>query len=109
MRCVAFMRNVNQGQRGHPSTADILAGFADAGCPDANTFQSNGTVVFESDEPAQAVELAEEAIGVRSGVDRDIRWIALADLVAVVDAHSRAPDAHRYRLAANAVPPVQIN
>ena len=44
MRCVAFLRNVNQGQRGHPSTADIIAGFADAGCPDVELFQSNGTV-----------------------------------------------------------------
>ena len=38
MRCVAFLRNVNQGQRGHPSTADIVAGFADAGCHDAEKF-----------------------------------------------------------------------
>lgn len=30
MRCVALMRNVNQGQRGHPSTADVVGGFADA-------------------------------------------------------------------------------
>ncbi|MCR2763794.1 hypothetical protein NQ152_09770 [Microbacterium sp. zg.B48] len=42
------MRNVNQGQRGHPSTDAILAGFADAGCPDAVTFQSNGTILFDA-------------------------------------------------------------
>lgn len=92
---MAFMRNVNQGQRGHPSTSDILAGFADAGCADARTFQSNGTVVFESDEPARVVELAAEAIGVRSGVERDIRWIGVSELAAVVDAHGATSDAHR--------------
>jgi uncharacterized protein (DUF1697 family) len=95
MRCVAFMRNVNQGQRGHPATADILAGFADAGCPDAQTFQSNGTIVFESDQPARAVESAEEAIAARSGQTRDILWIPLADLITIVHEHAGASDAHR--------------
>ena len=92
MRCVAFMRNVNQGQRGHPSTADIVAGFGDAGCPDVQTFQSNGTILFDSDEPAEVVTSAEEAIAARSGVERDILWITLADLVAIVDAHGAAHD-----------------
>ncbi|MFB8145150.1 DUF1697 domain-containing protein [Microbacterium sp. NPDC056003] len=92
---MAFMRNVNQGQRGHPSTSDILAGFADAGCSDARTFQSNGTIVFESDEPARVVELAAEAIGVRSGVERGIRWIGLTELAAIIDANGSTHDAHR--------------
>lgn len=108
MRCVAFMRNVNQGQRGHPSTADILAGFADAGCPGARTFQSNGTVVFESDEPARVVELAEEAIGVRSGVERDIRWIGLAELITVVDAHGSTPDARRMEFTLHGGGPIDV-
>ena len=51
MRCVALMRNVNQGQRGHPSTAAILAGFADIGCPDAKTFQSDATTLFDTRSP----------------------------------------------------------
>jgi uncharacterized protein (DUF1697 family) len=85
MRCVALMRNVNQGQRGHPATADILAGFADAGCPDAQTFQSNGTIVFDSDEPASVVEQAANAIAVRSGYDREILWIPWSDVREVVD------------------------
>jgi uncharacterized protein (DUF1697 family) len=96
MRCVAFMRNVNQGQRGHPSTADIVAGFADAGCPGVRTFQSNGTVLFDSDEPAESVESAAEAIAARSGHDRDILWIPLAELAAIVDQHGATPDPRRH-------------
>ncbi|WP_345544077.1 hypothetical protein [Microbacterium jejuense] len=52
---MAFLRNVNQGQRGHPSTAMILDAFAVAGCDGAVTFQSNGTVVFSAAEPDAVV------------------------------------------------------
>ncbi|WP_220339825.1 DUF1697 domain-containing protein [Microbacterium ureisolvens] len=98
MLCVAFMRNVNQRQRGHPSTADIVAGFADAGCPEVQTFQSNGTILFDSDEPAEVVASATEAIAARSGHERDILWISLADLVAVVDEHGETPDPRRHEI-----------
>lgn len=96
MRCVAFLRNVNQGQRGHPSTADIVDGFADAGCPDITMFQSNGTVLFESDDPAGTVVSAAEAIAARSGHDRDVLWIPFADLVAIVDQHRATPEPRRH-------------
>lgn len=96
MRCVALMRNVNQGQRGHPSTADILAGFADAGCPGATTFQSNGTILFDADRPADTVALAAEAITARSGHDREIRWIPLADVIALVDEHGGTDEPGRF-------------
>jgi uncharacterized protein (DUF1697 family) len=98
MRCVAFMRNVNQGQRGHPATADILAGFADAGCSDAQTFQSNGTIVFDSDAPSAVVEQAADAIAVRSGYDREILWIPWSELRAVVDEHGATPEPPRFEL-----------
>jgi len=96
MRCVAFMRNVNQGQRGHPSTGDILAGFADAGCPDIRTFQSNGTILFDADRPAGVVEQAADAIAARSGHEREILWIALSDLTAVVDEHGTTREPRRF-------------
>jgi hypothetical protein len=89
------MRNVNQGQRGHPSTGDIRAGFADAGCPDVRTFQSNGTIVFDSDEPAETVADAAEAIAIRSGQERDILWIPIADLVSIVDEHEGSDEPQR--------------
>jgi uncharacterized protein (DUF1697 family) len=96
MRCVALMRNVNQGQRGHPATADILNGFADAGCPDAQTFQSNGTIVFDSDAPSAVVEQAADAIAMRSGYDREILWIPLSELAAAVDQHGGTPEPGRF-------------
>ena len=96
MRCVAFLRNVNQGQRGHPSTADILAGFADAGCPDAVPFQSNGTVVFEADDPDEVIETVVAAIAARAGLDRNGFWLPLEELNRVVDAHGAAGDPRRF-------------
>lgn len=96
MRCVAFLRNVNQGQRGHPSTADILAAFEDAGCRDAVPFQSNGTIVFEADDPAAVAETVVASIAARTGLERDAFWIGLDDLVEIADAHATAPDPHRH-------------
>lgn len=51
---VAFLRNVNQGQRGHLATADLISAFSEVGAHEVRTFQSNGTVVFTS-ENADAV------------------------------------------------------
>jgi uncharacterized protein (DUF1697 family) len=90
------MRNVNQGQRGHPSTDDILAGFADAGCRDAVTFQSNGTVLVEADDPDELVDAASAAIAARSGHERDIFWISLDDLTAVAEKHRGVRDPRRF-------------
>jgi uncharacterized protein (DUF1697 family) len=90
------MRNVNQGQRGHPSTSDILAGFADAGCPDAVTFQSNGTILFDSRSPRTVVEAAAEAIAARSGQAREVFWIPLSDVSAVVEKHGAASEPRRF-------------
>ncbi|GAA5100341.1 hypothetical protein GCM10025760_37530 [Microbacterium yannicii] len=96
MRCVAFMRNVNQGQRGHPSTSDIVAGFADGGCPRVQTFQSNGTILFDSDEPASVVEQAMDAVAARSGHERQILWIPLSELAAIVDEYGATPEPRRF-------------
>ena len=56
MKHVFLIRNVNLGQRGQPSTADLLGVFAAAGAVDAVSVQSNGTVIVES---ADASALAE--------------------------------------------------
>lgn len=90
------MRNVNQGQRGHPSTDDIRAGFADAGCPDVVTFQSNGTILFDARSPGTVVDAAAAAIAARSGQERDIFWIRLNDVIAVVEKHGEASEPRRY-------------
>ena len=49
MQHIAFFRNVNQGQRGHPSTGDLLAAVHSAGGSDAFAFRSNGTVVLKAE------------------------------------------------------------
>lgn len=96
MRCVAFLRNVNQGQRGHPTTADIQDAFADAGVGDAALFQSNGTVVFAAADPDAVVAAAEAAIAARSGQPREVFWTPLATLVEVVDRWGDHPDLRRF-------------
>jgi uncharacterized protein (DUF1697 family) len=48
---VAFLRNVNQGQRGHLAAADLISAFSEVGAHEVSTFQSNGTVVFASENP----------------------------------------------------------
>lgn len=95
---VALVRNVNQGQRGHPSTGDILAAFADAGVDDAVAFQSNGTIVFSTDDPEAVGHAVEGSIFARSGVAREVFSIPLAAVAAIVDAHSDEADAERREL-----------
>lgn len=98
MRHIAFLRNVNQGQRGHPSTADILAAFADAGARDAMAFQSNGTVVFAAEEPHAVMDDAMAALSARSGLERVGFWMAMPDVIGLVEAHTDEPDAARREL-----------
>jgi len=96
VRWVALLRNVNQGQRGHPSTADIRAGFDDAGCRNVELFQSNGTVVFDADDPVEAGERASAAIAARSGHAREVFSIGLASLAETVDRHRDAGHLRQY-------------
>ncbi len=100
MRHVAFVRNLNQGQRGHVSTPDLLAAFAGAGCRGPVAVRSNGTVVFEGD-PGAALD-AVEALAARTGVVREVFVLSLAQVVAVVDEHGAAPDTGRRELTLHA-------
>jgi len=56
MENVAFLRNVNQGQRGQPRTSDLVAAFAAAGAGEIHPFQGNGTVLFDAAAPDQVVD-----------------------------------------------------
>lgn len=101
MRFVAFVRNLNQGQRGHSSTSDLVAAFARAGYAEAVTFQSNGTVVFEdasADHALAGVQRAQRELAEGSGVEREIFVIPLDKIVAITEAHALAPDAARREL-----------
>lgn len=96
MRHVAFVRNLNQGQRGHVSTADLAAAFLNAGCHDPAPFQSNGTLVFGGD-PALAHD-AMDALAARTGVEREVFTLALDELRDIVTRHGDASDSGRREL-----------
>ncbi|MBB3156934.1 uncharacterized protein (DUF1697 family) [Microbacterium proteolyticum] len=104
MRHVAFVRNLNQGQRGHASTADLDAAFVDAGCQDVLPFQSNGTIVF-SGEAVLAAD-AMSALTARTGVEREVFTLVWENLADIVDVHRHAEDAARRELTLHA--PVRI-
>lgn len=102
MRHVAFLRNVNQGQRGHPSTADVVAAFDGAGAVEVATFQSNGTIVFTSDNPMTVLDTAITILAAESGMFREGFWMPLPEVAAIADAHSATPDAARRELTLHA-------
>jgi len=104
MRHVALIRNLNQGQRGHASTADLVAAFTDAGCRNPTPFQSNGTVVFEGEACLAADAMS--ALAARTGVAREVFVLELDELVDIVTAHRDADDAARREFTAHA--PVTI-
>ena len=87
---VAFFRNLNNGQRGHPSSSDILRAFAEVGASDARLVRSNGTVVFAGGAE-QAYRAAELLVEMSMWDDivcvRDVEWIAntLNGMPAAVD------------------------
>ena len=95
---VAFFRNVNQGQRGHPSTSDLLSAFAGAGCTEVVPFQSNGTVVFTDAAHERLLPQVQSALAERTGIEREVFGMSLARIVALVDAHSLEEDAGRREL-----------
>ena len=61
-RHVAFFRNLNLGQRGSPTTQQMLDAFAEAGATDVSSVRVNGTVVFTSSSPAHTRDLVCSAL-----------------------------------------------
>ncbi len=55
MTSVAFFRNLNQGQRSSPSTAQLLEAFSASGALEMRPVRSNGTVVFDAAEPEECL------------------------------------------------------
>lgn len=83
---IALFRNVSLGQIGSPSRTDLESAFEQAGATAAQSFQSNGTVVFRSLRPRPCLDEAVSEL--RAGGMPDL-WAALispADLVAVLEA-----------------------
>ena len=97
MRYVAYLRNVNQGQRGHPSTAMIRDAFAAAGCHDVTTFQSNGTVVFGATEPDAVVA---DALAMLDSLGYPTHGFVMPapELAEIARAYAAAPEVSRMEL-----------
>ncbi|HEY1141674.1 MAG TPA: DUF1697 domain-containing protein [Lysobacter sp.] len=60
MKHAAFFRNTNLGRPKSPSRAQLEAAFLDAGAASAQSFLTNGTLVFESTN-AEAAAVAAQA------------------------------------------------
>jgi hypothetical protein len=87
MRFVAFFRNVNLGQGINPTRPQLEAAFAEAGAPNASSFQTAGTVVFSAaDEPAAeaAVAGARERLLALRGLREPAYVAPLAHLVELI-------------------------
>lgn len=65
MQHIAFFRNVNQGQRGHPGTDELVASIEAAGGTGVFAFQSNGTLVFEAEDGAEVARRLEREVFIR--------------------------------------------
>ena len=63
MTHVAFFRNVNLGHSGSPTGAELVEAFG--GPAAARCFQTNGTVVFDADDPVSAAGAARENLRAR--------------------------------------------
>ncbi|GAB3408658.1 hypothetical protein GCM10027515_26250 [Schumannella luteola] len=103
MQQIVFVRNVNAGQRGHPSTPDLIGAFVDAGFVDVWSFQSNGTLVVEPPSegttgPADAVDEAMQALAARTGLEREAFAVRVDDLVRILAADAAGPTSARREL-----------
>lgn len=98
MESVAFLRNVNQGQRGQPTTHAIVAAFEWAGARGVRSFQSNGTVLFGADDPDSVSDAARQRLARDTGVDTVVFARPLAFIAGLVDAHADAETLARREL-----------
>jgi RimJ/RimL family protein N-acetyltransferase len=90
-RCVAFFRNVNQGQRGHPSTQHLVDAMRDARFSAIEGFRANGTLAGTAvGAPEMLASDTAAALSARSGLDREVFVMPLADVADIVEAF--APD-----------------
>lgn len=62
MKFAAFLRNVNLGRPGAPTRAQLEAAMNEAGAQGAQSFQVNGTVVFDARSPAGAERVLRKAL-----------------------------------------------
>lgn len=66
---VAFFRNLNLGHTGSPNRAQLVEAFELAGAGQVRSFQTNGTVVFATDDPAHVLAVVAEGLRQVAGYD----------------------------------------
>lgn len=98
MQQVALFRNVNQGQRGHPRTAELVEAFAEAGVRDAVAFQSNGTVIFAAEDGQSVADDVRERLAARGAFDDAVYARPLEAIALLVDRHAERVEAGRMEL-----------
>jgi uncharacterized protein (DUF1697 family) len=57
MKYVAFFRNVNLGHPKSPTRVQLEAAFASSGAQSAQSFQTNGTLIFSADNEETALKV----------------------------------------------------
>ena len=66
---VVFYRNLNLGHSGSPNREQLETALLDAGAKRVRSFQTNGTVLIEANNPADVVAKAERGIRDASGYE----------------------------------------
>ena len=99
MRHVAFLRNLNQGQRNNPTSEQLVDAFERAGASGISLIRGNGTVVFDADDPTGCADVAVRLLAEGSGWSdvafvRSLAWIA--DILTFV--HTRTEDQQNLEL-----------
>ena len=90
---VAFFRNLDLGQRGSPTRAQLVEAFEAAGATDVLSVRSNGTVAFRSTAPGHTRDLAcSRLIGHTDWCDvapvREATWVlGLSERLSAVEGH----------------------
>ena len=64
MKFVAFFRNLNLGRPPAPTRAQLESAFLDAGAESAESFLTNGTLVFVASTPAKARKIVKRACAI---------------------------------------------
>ncbi|MEZ7660957.1 DUF1697 domain-containing protein [Rothia dentocariosa] len=77
---VVFYRNLNLGHSGSPNREQLETALLDAGAKRVRSFQTNGTVLIEANNPADVVAKAERGIRDASGYEDAAFVRNLADL-----------------------------
>lgn len=88
MRYVGLLRGINVGGANKISMADLKSAFEDAGTRSVRTYINSGNVFFSTDieDRGQLVDVLQNAIRKRSGVNADVQLRDEVEISAVVEA-----------------------